>query len=122
MFGVGKTEITGWTGRGEGLERESVAAMRVPARGGSILAEVATTGSPHFGPVAAERYPSALPPSRGQRACAVFPIRVLDSVAGLLYADRLGDEMRFEDFAVVARGAASAANLLFRFLMKDEDV
>jgi hypothetical protein len=39
----------------------------------------------------------------------------------LLYADRLGEEMPFEDFALVARGAASAANLLSRFLMTEED-
>jgi hypothetical protein len=121
VFGVGKSEITGWTGRGEGLSRDRVAAIRIPARGGSVLAEVAETGSPHFGPVGAERYPNVLPPAAKERACAVFPIRVLDSVAGLLYADRLGEEMPFEDFALVARGAASAANLLSRFLMTEED-
>ena len=121
VFGVGKSEITGWTGRGEGLSRERVAAIRVPSRGENVLAEVAATGSPHFGPVHAEQYPGALPPSGKDRSCAVFPIRVLDSVAGLLYADRLGEEMPFEDFAVVARGAASAASLLSRFLLPEAD-
>ncbi|HKA35483.1 MAG TPA: hypothetical protein VKH43_01595 [Thermoanaerobaculia bacterium] len=119
VLGVGKSEITGWTGRGEGLTRERVAAIRVPARGANVLAEVAATGSPHFGPVRSDRFPDALPPSRKDRSCAIFPIRVLDSVAGLLYADRLGEEMPFEDFALVARGAASAASLLFRFLMPE---
>jgi len=121
VLGVGKTEITGWTGRGTGLSRESVSRIRVSAGGPSILAEVAATGKPHFGPVPADRYPRELSLAKGERACAVFPIRVLDSVAGLLFADRMGEPMPLDDFALVARGAASAASLLSRFLLPDEN-
>ena len=120
VFGVGKAEIAGWAGRGGGLSRESVSSIRVPARGSNVLAEVASTGVPHFGPVHEEHYPRSLGPAGSERACAVFPIRVLDSVAGLLYADRMGSPMPLEDFALVARGAASAASLLSKFLLTEE--
>jgi hypothetical protein len=50
-------------------------------------------------------------------ACAVFPIRMLDSVAGILYADRLGEPMPDEDFAILADAAETTASLLSKFLL-----
>ena len=117
VLGVGKSVITGWTGRGPGLSREAIAAIRVPALENNILAEVARSGVPHFGPVEPSRFPLALPGTGEARECAVFPIRVLDGVAGLLYADRSGEPMPYEDFAALARGAASTASLLSQFLL-----
>lgn len=122
VFGVGKSSITGWTGRGPGLSSESVSDLRVPAQADNVFAEVASSGVPHFGPVARGRFPSALPAYGETLECAVFPIRILDSVAGLLYADRIGAPMAFEDFATLARGAASAANLLSGFLQTEGDI
>lgn len=119
LFGVGKSSIAGWAGRGPDLSREEVSEIRVSARGESVLAEVASSGAPHFGSVEASRLPRALLSDRLQPECAVFPIRVLDSVAGLLYADRMGEPMPSEDFAALARGAASAASLLSRFLQTE---
>jgi hypothetical protein len=43
---------------------------------------------------------------------------VLDTVAGLLYADHLGLPLPSGDFAVLARGAASAASVLSEFLRR----
>jgi type II secretion system (T2SS) protein E len=119
LFGVGKSSIAGWAGRGPGLSREEISEIRVPASGDSVLAEVASSGAPHFGSVEASRLPRALLSDSLQPECAVFPIRVLDSVAGLLYADRMGAPMASEDFAALARGAASAASLLSRFLQTE---
>jgi hypothetical protein len=120
VFGVGKSSIAGWAGRGPGLSREEVSEIRVPARGENVLAEVASSGAPHFGPIEATRLPRALSREKETPECAVFPIRILDSVAGLLYADRVGAPMPFEDFATLARGAASASNLLSRFLQTED--
>lgn len=123
VFGAGKSDLTAWAGRGPALTRESVAAIRVPRTEENVLVEVAKSGVPHFGPVARERYPQALRAVLGRETCdcAVFPITVLDTVAGLLYADRLGEPMPSEDAAGLARGAASAANLLSGFLLQRPD-
>jgi hypothetical protein len=120
LLGAGKSALTGWAGRGPGLSPASVAAIRIPRTEENVLVEVAKSGVPHFGPVGRERFPQALRDVLGRDTCdcAVFPIGVLDSVAGLLYADRLGEPMLSGDFAEVARGAASAANLLSGFLLK----
>jgi hypothetical protein len=88
-----------------------------------VLAEVAKSGVPHFGPVARDRYPPALAAVLGPGIgnCAVFPISVLGAVAGLLYADRLGEPMPSEDAARLARGAEAAADLLSGFLLQGRD-
>jgi hypothetical protein len=120
LLGAGKSDLTGWAGRGPGLTGENVAAIRIPRTEENVLVDVATSGAPHFGPVAPDRYPPALAAVLGRETCdcAVFPIAVLGTVAGLLYADRLGDPMPAEDAAGLARGAESAANLLSGFLLQ----
>ena len=119
VLGVGKTAISGWTGRGPGLTPEIAASIRVPVSEKSVLPEVAVSGLPHFGPIKPQRLSLAL---RGMLdketpACAVFPIRILDSVAGILYADRLGEPMPDEDFAILADAAETTASLLSKFLL-----
>ena len=119
VLGVGKSAISGWTGRGPGLTPEIAASIRVPVTEKSVLPEVAHSGLPHFGPIKPERLSLAL---RGMLdkeapACAVFPIRMLDSVAGILYADRLGEPMPDEDFAILADAAETTASLLSKFLL-----
>jgi hypothetical protein len=123
LLGAGKSALTGWAGRGPGLNRESVAAIRIPRTEDNVLVAVAKSGVPHFGPVSRELYPQALRDVLGRETCdcAVFPIAVLDTVAGLLYADRLGEPMPTEDVPGLARGAASAANLLSGFLLQRPD-
>jgi hypothetical protein len=120
LLGAGKTALTGWAGRGPGLSQENVGAISIPRTDENVLAEVASSGVPHFGPVDRERFPQALRDVLGRDTCdcAVFPIGVLDGVAGLLYADRLGEPMPCEDFTGLARGAASAAELLSGFLLQ----
>jgi hypothetical protein len=101
------------------LSPAGIAAIRIQRTQENVLEEVAKTGVPHFGPFERERFPEALRSVLGRDPCecAVFPIGVLDSVAALLYADRLGEPLPSEDFAALARGAASAANLLSGFLL-----
>jgi uncharacterized protein (DUF1778 family) len=122
LLGAGKTALTGWAGRGPGLSPESVAAILIPKAGGNVLVEVANSGVPHFGPVSRERFAPALAAVLGTETgdCAVVPISVLDTVAGLLYADRVGRPMSPEDFAALARAAASAATLLSDFVLQHE--
>jgi hypothetical protein len=121
VFGVGKTEITGWNGRGPGLVGEAVAAICVPRQGESLLAEVARTGMPYFGQADAKRLPPEIAPAGGTCICAIFPIYLLNEVAGLLYADRMGGMMPQADFPLLARGAAHAAGWLSRFLLEEAD-
>ncbi len=51
VLGVGRTAISGWTGRGPGLTPEIASAIRVPANEKTVLPDVARTGVPHFGPL-----------------------------------------------------------------------
>jgi hypothetical protein len=120
LFVVGKSAVTGWVGRGPGLSPAVVAGIRIPTTAESVLVEVAKSGVPHLGPVDRERFPRALRGVLGRDTCecAVFPIRVLDTVAGLLYADRLGVSLPFGDFAALERGAAAAASVLSEFLRR----
>jgi hypothetical protein len=120
LLGIGKTFITGWRGRGPGLAPERVTGIRVPVVGRSVFASVRDSGTPHFGQVDPEEWTPALKAVLGRTPpeCAVFPIRVGDDVAAFLYADRLGGPMPYEDFAKVARAAASAAGVLARFLLR----
>jgi Type II secretion system (T2SS), protein E, N-terminal domain len=123
LLGAGKSALTGWTGRGPGLTNESIAAIRIPRTDQNVLIDVANSGVPHLGPVDCERYPQALRAVLGRETCdcAVFPVSVLGAVAGLLYADRLGEPMPSEDVLGLAHGAASAASLLSGFLLERPD-
>ncbi len=78
------------------------------------------TADDHFGPVDQSQWPRALEPLLGATPldCAVFPVRVSDGVAAFLYADRLGQPMRYQDFSMIARAAAAAANLLAQFMLR----
>jgi hypothetical protein len=119
LLGVGRDTIAGWRGRGPNLTTERVEALRICSKEKSLFAGVAESGVPHFGPVAKSHWPDALRELLGVSAvdCAVFPVRVLDGVAAFLYADRLGEPMRSEDFPAIAHAAASASNVLSRFLL-----
>jgi len=120
LFGVGRTSIGGWRGRGLNLSAERVEALRIWSAEKSLFAGVAESGVPHFGPVARAHWPGALRDLLGVSPvdCAVFPVRVLDGVAAFLYADRLGEPMRSEDFPAIASAATSASNVLSRFLFQ----
>lgn len=122
LLASGRTGVTGWRGRGPTLSAETVAAIRVPASEISIFSSVQQSGVPHFGAIDRAEWPGALAAIFGAAPpdCAIFPIRILDGVAAFLYADRLGAPMQYEDFAIVARAAATAANVLSRFLLRSD--
>jgi hypothetical protein len=122
LLGAGKTVVTGWRGRGPGLTPETVSAIRIPNSEISVFSSVQQSGVPHFGAIDRAEWPRGLAALFGTAPpdCAIFPIRLLDGVAAFLYADRLGGPMQYEDFAIVARAAASAANVLSRFLLRSE--
>jgi hypothetical protein len=122
LLGTGKTGVTGWRGRGPSLSPEIVSSIRIPNSEISVFSSVQQSGIPHFGAIDRAEWPGALASLFGAAPpdCAIFPIRLLDGVAAFLYADRLGGPMQYEDFAVVARAAASAANVLSRFLLRTE--
>jgi hypothetical protein len=122
LLATGKTGVTGWRGRGPSLSPEIVSSIRIPNSEISVFSSVQQSGIPHFGAIDRAEWPGALASLFGAAPpdCAIFPIRLLDGVAAFLYADRLGGPMQYEDFAVVARAAASAANVLSRFLLRSE--
>ena len=119
LLGAGRTGVVGWRGRGRGLTAEAVAAIRVPHSEISVFSAVQQSGVPHFAVTERSEWPRALADLFGPKPldCAIFPIRVSDGVAAFLYADRMGEPMHYEDFALIARAAASAAGVLSRFLL-----
>ncbi len=122
LLGSGTTGVTGWRGRGDRLSAAVVSSIRIQFSELSIFSAVQESGVPHFGAIDKSEWPRALEELFGRVPpdCAIFPIRVLDSVAAFLYADRAGAPMRYEDFAMVARATASAASVLSRFVLQPE--
>ncbi|MCA1580049.1 MAG: hypothetical protein LC796_01405 [Acidobacteria bacterium] len=122
LLGAGTSGVTGWRGRGERLSAEVVSSIRIPSSELSIFSAVHESGVPHFGAIDRSEWPRAFEELFGRVPpdCAIFPIRVLDSVAAFLYADRAGAPMHYEDFAMVARATASAASVLSRFVLQPE--
>jgi hypothetical protein len=105
--------FVGWTARG--LRPGEISGLRVVDASPSVLRAVRESGAPHFGRVDEEMWPEALARRLdGPLPCAVFPVDAGHGVAAILYADRRGAPMRFEDTGLLARAAAQIAALLAR--------
>lgn len=105
--------LVGW--RARGLDRAGLEALRVSGIEPSIFASVIATGAPHVGRVDPELWPNAFARVLdGPPPCAVFPVQSGHGVSAVLYADRRGAPMRFEDTADLARAAADIASLFAR--------
>ncbi len=120
LLGAGKNGITGWRGRGPSVTAEAILKIRIFPSEISVFSAVQESGVPHFGAVDRSEWPRALSALFGSNPpqCAIFPVRVLDGIAAFLYADRVGEPMQYEDFALVARAAGSAASVLSQFLLR----
>jgi hypothetical protein len=105
-----------WYARGENVTGRAP-DIWVPSHERSIFGHVERTGAPHFGALERELWPRALADLVGSIPpdCAVFPVRVGDSVVAFLYADRLGEPLLYEDFGLMTRAAAALAASLSRF-------
>jgi len=102
--------LVGW--RARGLPAERLPEIRIPSAEPSVFASVLETSTPHFGRVDDEMWPAPLGKIlEGPPPCAVFPVHTSRGVPALIYADRRGAPMRFEDTALLARAAASIAAL-----------
>lgn len=115
-----KAGILGWQGRGDGVSRDRLSEILIPLRERSVFAHVERSGVPHFGTLDRELWPPAFAELLGPTPpeCAVFPIRILDGVAAFLYADRLGQPMVYEDFALIARAAAWTSSALSQVFLR----
>jgi hypothetical protein len=105
--------LVGW--RARGVSPQQLPSLRLSPTAPSVFAAVASSGTPHFGRVDSELWPGAL--ARlfdGPPPCAVFPVQSGHGVSAVLYADRRGAPMRFEDTALLARAAAEIASLFAR--------
>ncbi|MGE5277036.1 MAG: hypothetical protein ACM3SU_08580 [Acidobacteriota bacterium] len=101
--------------RARGLPGGDLAGIRISASEPSVFVSVARSGAPHFGRVEPDQWPEPLARRiDGPPPCAVFPIQSGHGVAALLYADRRGAPMKFDDTALLARAAAEIAALLAR--------
>ena len=102
--------LVGW--RARGVEEDRLAGVRVPPDPLTIFSSIDRTDVPHFGLLAEELWPEPLSRLFGAPPpCAVFPIHASGGIAAFLYADRRGAPLRSEDFAELARAAASIASL-----------
>ncbi len=111
LFSADGESLAGW--RARGVAAPELETIRLSRAEPSIFAGVIETGAPHFGRVDEALWPRSL--ARlfdGPPPCAVFPVHSSRGVAALLYADRRGAPMRFEDTALLARAAADIAALI----------
>ncbi len=116
----GQEAIQGWTGRGAGLSREGVAAMRIAWGEPSVFAFVKLSGSPHRGGLSRVLAPPALTAMvgvKGASRCAVFPVRIKDRLVAFLYADRLGAPLFEDDYRALEVAASSLGSSLARLLL-----
>jgi len=113
LFISGREGLTAW--RARGVDVRGMEEVRISSVESSVLAIVLQTGAPHFGRVDEDLWPQPLARLLGgPPPCAVFPVHFEDRVAALVYADRRGAPMRFEDTALLARAAAGIAALFDR--------
>jgi hypothetical protein len=113
LFACRPDGLTGW--RARGVDARGVAALSLSNAAPSVLGAVADSGAPHYGRVDPERWPEALGRLLdGPPPCAVFPVHSAHGVTAILYADRRGAPMKFEDTGLLARAAAEIAALLAR--------
>jgi hypothetical protein len=105
--------LVGW--RARGLDPRALEAIRVSSVEPSIFASVVSSGTPHFGRVEPELWPDSFAKLLdGPPPCAVFPVQSGHGVSAVLYADRRGAPMKFEDTTSLARAAAEIASLFAR--------
>jgi MshEN domain len=101
--------------RARGVSTEGLATIRIPGAEPSVFATAARSGTPHFGRVEPEAWPGPLAKLfDGPPPCALLPIHTGRGSILLLYADRLGAPMKFDDMGLLARAAAEIAALLAR--------
>jgi hypothetical protein len=113
--------VQGWTGRGGGVTRESLARVRIPWGEPSIFAFVKLSGMPHKGPLSRILLPPVLTEMLGPRAvasCAVFPVRIKDRLVAFLYADRAGAPLSDKDFRSLEIASSSLGSSLARLLLE----
>ncbi|HTO89322.1 MAG TPA: hypothetical protein VMR54_17505 [Thermoanaerobaculia bacterium] len=103
--------FVGW--RARGLDATALQAIRIAREASSVFASVARSGTHHFGSVSPELWPESLwRLFDGPPPCGVFAIQSGRGVVALLYGDRRGKPMKFEDTARLARAAADIAAVL----------
>jgi hypothetical protein len=103
--------LAGW--RARGIEEAALDLLRFGVDGPSVFAAVLRGGTPHFGRVDPGLWPDPLPRILpGPPPCAVFPFHAGPRGSGIVFADRRGAPMRFDDTGLVARAAAEVAALL----------
>jgi hypothetical protein len=123
LLASGPKGVTGWRGRGQSLTDAAVAALKIPWSRASIFVNVKLWGTPHFGTVTEELWPSALgvllqaaPPF----PCAVFPIKIQERVIALYYADRLGEPLSAADYENLEKAAAQTGAALAQLILRQK--
>lgn len=118
VLGSGTRGIVSWYARVPDLI-DPLPEVWIAPHERSIFTHVERTGAPHFGPLEVELWPLGLAEVTGSKPpeCAVFPVRVGDSIAAFLYADRLGQPMLYEDFGVLTRAAGALSTSLSLLLL-----
>jgi hypothetical protein len=104
-------QVTGWCGRGAGLDPNRAAAVALSPGPRSVFSQVARSGMGHFGPLSPALWPPELEPLLGASPppCAVFPVRTARGLSGFLYADRAGATLLYEDFELATEAAVTVA-------------
>ena len=118
-----KEHIVGWRGEGEGIEREQLRAIEIPAHDPSVFLGLTAAGSFWLGSLPALPANQTLVDGLGgefPKDCVVLPIILRSRVVCYLYGDNLGHGVAGAPIAELRRLAGKASLAFEVYILKNK--
>jgi len=120
LFAVRRDATHGWTGDGDGLSAERIAAVAIPFTRPSIFLNLRQGSAFHLGPLPglpAHRPLVALLGGETPEECLLLPVRIGERMVAALWCDRAGDHLGNIDLEALRRLVDSFAHTLERCIL-----
>ena len=112
LFQVGRGRVTGWTARGQAIDRERIAGFSIGLDQPSVFLNLAQGSGLHLGPLPAMPAHRELALAWGGELpaeCVMVPVRIKDRLVTVIYADGGGGKIRADLEGLRRLAAATAA-------------
>ena len=120
LFAVRQGATSGWTGDGDDLDEERIAALAVPFDQPSIFLNLRQGSAFHLGPLPmlpAHRPLVAMLGGVAPEECLLVPVRIGDHMVAVLYCDRNGEHLGEIDLEALRHLADTFAHALERCIL-----
>ena len=120
LFAVHRDATHGWTGDGDDLTPERIAAVAVPFGKPSIFLNLRQGSAFHLGPLPAlpaHRPLVELLGGESPQECLLLPVRIGERMVAVLYGDRGGEHLGSIDLEALRRLADAFAHALERCIL-----